>query len=90
VLEALACGVPVVCANTSSLPELAGPAALTVDPLDTAALAGAIERLLTDADLARALLARAPAQLARFSWSAAAEAVLGVLLAVARGERPTP
>jgi Glycosyltransferase len=48
VLEAMACGTPVVCSNTSSLPEVAGDAALLVDPTDVRALAGAIERVLTD------------------------------------------
>jgi glycosyltransferase involved in cell wall biosynthesis len=86
VLEALACGTPVVCANTSSLPELAGPAALTVDPLDTVALAAALGRVLAEPALRAELLAAAPAQLARFTWARAAEAALGVLVRV--GTRP--
>jgi len=45
-LEAMAFGTPVVCSNTSSFPEVVGDAALTVDPLDPEALAGAIATIL--------------------------------------------
>ena len=67
-LEALACGTPVVCSNRSSLPEVAGDAALLVDPMDTAAFAAALERVLSDAALRQDLARRGPAQAARFSW----------------------
>jgi len=50
-LEAMACGTPVVCSNTSSFPEVVGDAALTVDPLDPDAVAGAIASLLNVPDL---------------------------------------
>jgi glycosyltransferase involved in cell wall biosynthesis len=82
ILEAMACGTPVVCANTSSLPELAGAAALLVDPLDTGALAGAIERVLAEPGLAADLRARGPAQAEKFTWAAAASAALGVFAQV--------
>ncbi|MCC7359949.1 MAG: glycosyltransferase family 4 protein [Anaerolineales bacterium] len=88
VLEALACGVPVVCANTSSLPELAGEAALLVDPLDVGALAKAIGRVLSEPALAETLLSHAPEQLARFTWARAAEEAMRVLLKVVGGEKP--
>lgn len=87
VLEAMACGVPVVCANTSSLPELAGDAALTVDPLDTAALAAALGRVLTDPALAAGLVERGARQIERFTWARAAEAALAVLVAEGLGTR---
>jgi glycosyltransferase involved in cell wall biosynthesis len=74
VLEAMACGVPVVCANTSSLPELAGDAALSVDPLDTAALAAALGRALTDDALRAELVERGYQQIERFTWARAAAA----------------
>ncbi len=83
-LEALACGVPVVAANTSSLPEVVGEAGLLVDPLDEAALAAALARLLTDETLRADLQARGPAQARAFTWAAAAAATLevyGTLLA---------
>jgi glycosyltransferase involved in cell wall biosynthesis len=79
VLEAMRCGVPVVCADTSSLPEVAGDAALLVDPLDTEALAGALARLLADGSLRARLIARGRAQARRFSWDRAARQVLAVV-----------
>lgn len=79
VLEAMACETPVVAASTSSLPELAGDAALLVDPTDTAALTAALARVLTDEALRAELIARGLAQMQRFSWERAAEATLGVL-----------
>ncbi len=50
-LEAMACGTPVVCSNTSSFPEAVGDAALMVDPLDPDAFAAAIAAALNDPDL---------------------------------------
>ncbi len=88
VLEAMACGVPVVCANTSSLPELAGDATLTVDPLDTAALVAALRRVLTGPALRAELVERGYQQIERFTWARAAEAALAVLRAVGAGRRP--
>lgn len=77
-LEAMACGVPVVASNVSSLPEVVGDAGVLVDPSDTGALAAAMATLLTDGAqrlrLSRAGLARA----AQFSWERAASEALGV------------
>jgi glycosyltransferase involved in cell wall biosynthesis len=73
ILEAMACGVPVVAANTSSLPEVAGDAALLVDPTSTDELAGALCRVLTDRALRAELCRRGFAQARRFSWDAAAD-----------------
>ncbi len=69
VLEAMASGCPVVCSDTTSLPEIAGDAALLVSPNDPEALAAALQQVLTDADLRsehgrRAGIRRAAA----FSW----------------------
>jgi glycosyltransferase involved in cell wall biosynthesis len=71
-LEALASGVPTVASNTSSIPEVVGDAALTVPPEDTAALAEAMRRALTDDDLRALLSDRGPAQAAQFTWQKAA------------------
>lgn len=72
VVEALACGTPVVCANNSSLPEAAGEAALLVAADDETALATALQRLLEDHTLRAKLRTAGFAQAARFTWSAAA------------------
>src|SRR5262249_14493042 len=63
-LEALACGVPVVAANTSALPEVVGDAGLLVDPQSEAALAEALRTVLTDPALAARLAAAGPPQAA--------------------------
>ncbi len=67
-LEAMACGTPVVCSNTSSLPDVVGDAALTVDPEDVGAIADALERVLTDDALRRDLAARGLERVKAFSW----------------------
>jgi glycosyltransferase involved in cell wall biosynthesis len=68
VLEAMASGCPVVCSNTTSLPEIAGDAALLVDPLDEEQIADAIARLLRDRELRETLIARGRQQAGRYSW----------------------
>lgn len=85
-LEAMACGTPVVAANTSSIPEVVGDAALLVDPRDTDALAEALLRLLTEESLRRELIARGLARAAGFSWERTARQVLAVLDQVAAHE----
>lgn len=72
VLEAMACGVPVLTSNLSSLPEVAGDAALLVDPLDTEAIAAALMRLLSDSALRAELIARGLKRAAGFTWESAA------------------
>lgn len=79
VLEAMHCGTPVICSNTSSLPELAGDAALLVDPLDTDAIADAMNRLASDAALRAELAAKGRLQAARFTWERAAREALAAL-----------
>ncbi|HLG73145.1 MAG TPA: glycosyltransferase family 1 protein [Chloroflexota bacterium] len=77
-LEAMAGGVPVLTSNVSSLPEIAGDAALLVEPQDVEAIADGLERLVTDADLARSLAAKGKARAAEFSWERAAAETLRV------------
>ncbi|HET91782.1 MAG TPA: glycosyltransferase family 1 protein [Chloroflexi bacterium] len=79
VLEAQACGCPVVTSDTSSLPEVAGDAALLVDPHDTAAITAALDRLTADSPLRRDLIARGLVNLRRFSWKTSAQAVLQIV-----------
>lgn len=83
-LEAMACGTPVVCANTSSLPELVGDAALSVAPTDVVALAEAIQRVITDEGLRNVLIARGLERAKQFTWDSASKATLEVLLQAAR------
>lgn len=78
VLEAMACGAPVVTSSVSATAEMAGDAALLVDPRDTEAIADAIERVASDADLAADLRARGFRRAAEFSWERAARETLAV------------
>lgn len=78
VIEALACGTPVVASNVSSLPEASGDAALLVPPDDVDALAKALRRLLTDDELRATLRQRGFAHAQHFTWEAAARTVLNV------------
>jgi glycosyltransferase involved in cell wall biosynthesis len=72
VLEAMACGTPVICSNTSSLPEVAGDAALLVDPTDARALTGAMEQVLTNERLWATLRAKGMERARGFTWEKAA------------------
>jgi glycosyltransferase involved in cell wall biosynthesis len=86
VLEAMACGTPVVTSNVSSLPEVAGQdAALLVDPLDVDALAGALDRLLADGDLRARRRARGLARAAAFTWERAARETWAVYESLLQG-----
>ncbi len=76
ILEAMACGTPVVTATTSSLPEVAGDAALMVSPTDEEALADALWRALDDTALRDTLRRRGFDQVRRFTWEAAAQQLL--------------
>jgi alpha-1,3-rhamnosyl/mannosyltransferase len=76
VLEAMACGVPVVCSNRSSLPEVAGDAALLCDPHDVESLARTIERALTDRALRSTLQQSGLARTAEYSWEQTARSTL--------------
>ncbi|CAG0936783.1 mannosyl-N-acetyl-alpha-D-glucosaminyl-diphospho-ditrans,octacis-undecaprenol 3-alpha-mannosyltransferase / alpha-1,3-rhamnosyltransferase [Thermoflexales bacterium] len=78
VLEAMACGAPVVCSNRSSLPEVAGDAALLCNPQNSEALTDAIERALIDRDLRATLQQRGLARAAQFSWEQTARQTLAI------------
>ncbi|MGB9754961.1 MAG: hypothetical protein C0183_13430 [Roseiflexus castenholzii] len=78
ILEAMACGAPVVAANNSSIPEVAGEAALLVDAESPLSIARAIERLLNDASLRDELRARGMQRAASFSWQRCARETIAV------------
>ena len=75
-LEAMACGTPVITSNISSLPEVAGSAALLIDPLNEQELAAALQRILNDQPLRARLRAEGVRQAAKFTWRDAAEKTL--------------
>jgi glycosyltransferase involved in cell wall biosynthesis len=79
VLEAFAAGVPVVTSTVSSLPEVAGDAAVLVDPEDTDAIAAGLAELLGDEDLRAVLSAAGVARAARFTWERTAQRTAEVL-----------
>ncbi len=78
-LEAMWCDCPVVCSNVTSLPEVAGDAALLVDPRSPEELAHAVNRVLTDTDLRRRLIERGRERVKRFSWGKFTREVVSVL-----------
>jgi len=69
VLEAMACGTPVICSRAASLPEVGGDAALYFDPSDPEDLAHAIRQVLESSDLQRTLRVKGLARARQFTWS---------------------
>lgn len=78
-LEAMACGCPVVCSNSSSLPEVAGDAAILIDPTSAEQLADGIYRVLVDDNLRQDLTKKGLKRSSQFSWEKAARETLEVL-----------
>jgi glycosyltransferase involved in cell wall biosynthesis len=78
VLEAMACGCPVVTSSVSSLPEVAGDAALLVDPTDVTALADAVLAIVEEDDLAAELRALGKERSLEFTWDRCAEQVAAI------------
>jgi len=78
VLEAMACGTPVVTSDGSSLPEVAGEAAVLVDPGEPAEIAAGLERLLSDRTLREEMTAKGFDNVARFSWDRCARETVAV------------
>jgi len=88
VLEALACGAPTITSRVSSLPEVAGDAALLIDPLDTSALSFAMASLLRDDALREGLRSRGFERAKQFTWRSTAEGTANVYRLL-RNARPT-
>jgi glycosyltransferase involved in cell wall biosynthesis len=79
VLEAMACGTPVVTSNTTALPEVAGDAALLVDPTSVEQIAEAMQRIVNDTSLRQQLQARGLVRATQFSWASTAAKVQELL-----------
>jgi glycosyltransferase involved in cell wall biosynthesis len=78
IIEAMASGAPVITSATSSMPEVAGNAALLVNPLKTEEITAAMERIYNNPALSRQLIAAGLTQAAKFSWKAMAKDVLEI------------
>lgn len=84
ILEAMACGTPVVTSNVSSMPEVAGDAALLVDPKSPEMIADSIERILADSGLKKGLRERGLIRAKEFSWEKCAAEIMAVFEEVVR------
>ena len=85
VIEAMKCGCPVLCSNSSSLPEVAGGAAWLLNPCDADAWPEALQKMLADAELRELLREKGFAQAQNFSWDKAAHRTLGIYREICNG-----
>jgi glycosyltransferase involved in cell wall biosynthesis len=81
-LEAMACGVPVITSNTTSIPEIVGDAALLINPQNGEELKEALLKIMNDKNLRNTLISRGFEQVKKFSWRKMAEETLGVYRSV--------
>jgi glycosyltransferase involved in cell wall biosynthesis len=86
VIEAMACGTPVVCSNRGALPEVAGNAALLVDPENLAEMASAVKKVLRDERLQMQLKSHGHQRAASFSWEDTAKVICQGLIEVVHGK----
>lgn len=87
ILESFACGVPVICSNTTACPEVAGNAAELVDPKDTKDIARGIDKVLSDHSYRQSLITNGYFRLKQFSWDKAAKETLDVILNCAKNKK---
>jgi glycosyltransferase involved in cell wall biosynthesis len=87
VLEAMACGAPVVCSNVSSLPEAAGDGAILVPPLDDEALAAATQQVINRPALAQQLQEKGVQQASHFRWQRCAAETVALYRQIAQQQR---
>jgi glycosyltransferase involved in cell wall biosynthesis len=73
ILEAMACGTPVITSNCTSMPEVAGDAALLIDPTSPESIASGIHRMMTDENLRDSCIQKGMMQVQRYSWRRSAE-----------------
>ena len=79
IIEAMSVGVPVITSNTSSMTEIAGNAALLVNPTNTNEIADAMQLIITDEILRIGLIEKGRANAVRFSWQQSAEKVMEII-----------
>jgi alpha-1,3-rhamnosyl/mannosyltransferase len=84
IVEAMACGCPVICSNAASMPEVAGDAAILIDPGRSDELAAAIETVVHDSEIRKTLVEKGFKQAGRFTWEQTARKNLEVFKMVAR------
>ena len=84
VAEAMACGTPVICSNSSSLPEVAGNAGILCDPNDAKSFAAAVEQIITDRALREELKQRMKSQIQSYTWERAAKVYSQVIADVVK------
>ena len=79
ILEAMTLGLPVICSNTSSMPEVAGNAALLVQPTNASEIAAAMNELIINDELRNDLIAKGKLRAIHFNWNISAEKVVGII-----------
>lgn len=89
VVEAMMAGCPVISSTTSSLPEVAGDAALLVDPLDPSEIASAMKRVLQDEHLRASMITKGQSWSSRFSWERTAEMTRNAYLLASEAKIPS-
>ena len=84
ILEAMTCGCPVICSNTASMPEVAGDAAILINPAKSDELAHAIETIVHDTEIRNNLIRKGFKQATSFTWDSTARKTLGVFKRVVK------
>ena len=79
ILEAQACGTPLLTSNTSSLPEVAGEGAIFINPEDEKTISAGLQQLLEDKDLRQNCITKGYKNLLRFSWDKTAKTVMKII-----------
>jgi glycosyltransferase involved in cell wall biosynthesis len=87
IIEAMACGTPVITSNTSAMPEVAEEAAILVNPLDSASIATAISKVLDDKKFRNYLIFNGLCRATHFSWEATAEQTIALYQSVFKAKK---